>query len=44
MLKGKIEKAVHLKGIRVSRGAKEAILAAGGTVEAPVEDSETEQA
>lgn len=35
MLSGKITKAVHLKaGIRVSRGAKEAIEQAGGSVDA----------
>ncbi len=33
MLSGKIEKAVSLKGIRVSKGAREAIEAAGGKVE-----------
>lgn len=33
MLSGKIEKAVTLKGIRVSKGAREAIEAAGGKVE-----------
>ena len=33
MLSGKIEKAVTLKGIRVSKGALEAIEAAGGKVE-----------
>jgi len=32
-LQGEITKAVKLKGIRVSKGAKEAIEAAGGTVE-----------
>jgi large subunit ribosomal protein L15 len=33
MLSGKIEKAVTLKGIRVTKGAREAIEAAGGKVE-----------
>ncbi len=33
MLSGKLEKAVTLKGIRVTKGAKEAIEAAGGTVQ-----------
>ncbi len=33
MVSGKIEKAVTLKGIRVSKGAREAIEAAGGKVE-----------
>lgn len=33
MLSGSIEKAVTLKGIKVSRGAREAIEAAGGKVE-----------
>ena len=33
MLSGTIEKAVTLKGIKVSRGAREAIEAAGGKVE-----------
>ncbi len=33
MLSGKIEKAVTLKGIKVSKGAREAIEAAGGKVE-----------
>ncbi|HEB56984.1 MAG TPA: 50S ribosomal protein L15 [Gammaproteobacteria bacterium] len=33
MLSGKIEKAVTLKGLRVSKGAREAIEAAGGKVE-----------
>lgn len=33
MLSGKIEKPVTLKGIRVSKGAREAIEAAGGKVE-----------
>ncbi len=33
MVSGKIEKAVTLKGIRVSKGAGEAIEAAGGKVE-----------
>lgn len=31
---GQIKKAVHVKGLRVSQGAKAAIIAAGGTVEA----------
>jgi len=30
---GKIEKAVNLRGIRITKGAREAIIAAGGTVE-----------
>ena len=33
MVSGKIEKAVTLKGIRASKGAREAIEAAGGKVE-----------
>jgi len=33
MLSGKIEKAVTLKGIRVTKGARDAIAAAGGKVE-----------
>ena len=33
MLSGKLEKAVTLKGIRVTKGAREAIEAAGGKVE-----------
>jgi len=33
MVSGKIEKAVTLKGIRVTKGAREAIEAAGGKVE-----------
>jgi len=33
MLSGKIEKAVTLKGIRATKGAREAIEAAGGKVE-----------
>lgn len=33
MVSGKLEKAVTLKGIRVTRGAREAIEAAGGKVE-----------
>ena len=33
MASGKIEKAVSLKGIRVTKGAREAIEAAGGKVE-----------
>lgn len=33
MLSGTVDKAVTLKGIRVSKGAKEAIEAAGGKVE-----------
>ena len=33
MLSGKIEKAVTLKGIRVTKGAREAIEAAGGKIE-----------
>ncbi len=33
MLSGEINKAVNLKGIRVTKGAKAAIEAAGGTVE-----------
>ncbi len=33
MLSGKIEKAVTLKGIRVTKGARQAIEAAGGKVE-----------
>ncbi len=33
MLSGKIEKAVTLKGIKVTKGAKEAIEAAGGKVQ-----------
>ncbi len=33
MVSGKIEKSVSLKGIRVSKGAREAIEAAGGKVE-----------
>ncbi len=33
MASGKLEKAVTLKGIRVSKGAREAIEAAGGKVE-----------
>ncbi len=33
MLSGTIEKAVTLKGIKVSKGAKEAIEAAGGKIE-----------
>lgn len=33
MLSGKIERAVTLKGIRVTKGAREAIEAAGGKVE-----------
>jgi large subunit ribosomal protein L15 len=33
MVSGKLEKAVTLKGIRVSKGAREAIEAAGGKVE-----------
>lgn len=33
MVSGKIEKAVNLKGIRASKGAREAIEAAGGKVE-----------
>lgn len=32
-LSGKIEKAINLSGLRVTAGAKEAILAAGGKVE-----------
>ena len=32
-LSGKIDKAVKLKGIKVSKGAREAIEAAGGTIE-----------
>jgi large subunit ribosomal protein L15 len=32
-LSGEIKKAVNVKGIAVSKGAKEAIIAAGGTVE-----------
>jgi len=34
VLSGKLEKAVHLKGIGVTRGARAAIEAAGGKVEA----------
>ncbi|MGD8484512.1 MAG: 50S ribosomal protein L15 [Thioalkalispiraceae bacterium] len=33
MASGKIEKAVNLKGIRVTKGAREAIEAAGGKIE-----------
>ncbi len=33
MLSGKIDKAVSLKGIKVTKGAREAISAAGGKVE-----------
>ncbi len=33
MVSGKLEKAVTLKGIRVTRGAREAIEAAGGKIE-----------
>lgn len=33
MLSGKIEKAVTLKGIKVTKGAREAIEAAGGKIE-----------
>ncbi|MGW8228447.1 MAG: 50S ribosomal protein L15 [Gammaproteobacteria bacterium] len=33
MLSGKLEKAVTLKGLRVTKGAREAIEAAGGKVE-----------
>lgn len=33
-MSGKIEKAVHLKGISVTKGAKAAIEAAGGKIEA----------
>ena len=33
MSSGKIEKAVNLKGIRVTKGAREAIEAAGGKIE-----------
>ena len=33
MVSGKLEKAVTLKGIRVTKGAREAIEAAGGKVE-----------
>jgi ribosomal protein L15 len=33
MLSGNINKAVHLKGIRVSKGAVKAIESAGGKVE-----------
>jgi len=33
MLSGKLDKAVTLKGIRVTKGAREAIEAAGGKVE-----------
>ena len=34
VLSGKLEKAVHLKGIGVTKGARAAIEAAGGKVEA----------
>jgi len=33
MLSGEIKKAVTLKGIKVTKGAKEAIIAAGGKIE-----------
>jgi len=33
MVSGKIEKAVTLKGIKVTKGAREAIEAAGGKIE-----------
>jgi len=33
MLSGSIDKAVTLKGIKVSKGAREAIIAAGGKIE-----------
>jgi large subunit ribosomal protein L15 len=33
ILSGKIEKAVKLKGIAVTKGARAAIVAAGGTIE-----------
>jgi len=32
MLSGSIDKKVNLKGIKVSKGAREAIEAAGGTI------------
>ena len=34
ILSGKLEKAVHIKGLRVTRGAKAAITMVGGKVEA----------
>lgn len=33
VLKGKIERAIKLRGIRITEGAKKAIVAAGGTVD-----------
>jgi len=33
MLSGELNRAVKLKGIKVSKGAREAIVAAGGTIE-----------
>jgi large subunit ribosomal protein L15 len=33
-LSGTIDKAVHVKGLKVTKGAREAIEAAGGSVEA----------
>lgn len=35
MLSGAVEKAVTVKGVRVTKGAKSAIESAGGTVEVP---------
>ena len=42
MLSGKITRAVKIKGMRVSKGARAAIEAAGGSIETPKEKVEKE--
>ena len=44
ILSGKIERRVTLKGLGVTKGARAAIEAAGGKVEAPAEPAQAQKA